>query len=156
VLSVVIPGFRPLRLEHLLLDFNGTIALDGHVVPGVLEAIHQLSGNLSVHVVTADTFGTARAQLALSTCRIVVLGPDRQDHAKAEQVRALGADAVAAIGNGRNDRLMLAEAALGIAVIGPEGASTETLAAADVVVGSPVAALELLLHPQRLIATLRS
>ncbi len=50
---------------------------------------------------------------------------------------------------------MLAAAALGIAVPGPEGAAAVTLAAADVVAPDILVALDLLTHPQRLVATLR-
>jgi soluble P-type ATPase len=62
---------------------------------------------------------------------------------------------VAAIGNGRNDQLMLAAAALGIAVVQEEGAAIESLSAADVVLPDIRSALDLLLFPKRLIATLR-
>lgn len=58
--------------------------------------------------------------------------------------------------NGRNDHRMLEAAALGVAVLQGEGASVEALMAADVVVPDILAALNLLLLPQRLIATLRS
>jgi soluble P-type ATPase len=51
---------------------------------------------------------------------------------------------------------MVKEAALGIAVIEKEGAAVETLLAADIVCGNILDALELLLNPKRLIATLRS
>jgi soluble P-type ATPase len=61
-----------------------------------------------------------------------------------------------AVGNGRNDRLMLQESALGIAVILNEGAAMQTLLCADVVCTDIVAALQLLIHPLRLTATLRS
>jgi soluble P-type ATPase len=60
------------------------------------------------------------------------------------------------VGNGRNDRLMLEAAALGLAVILGEGASSATLAAADAVCLSIADALDLLIHPLRLTATLRS
>jgi soluble P-type ATPase len=50
---------------------------------------------------------------------------------------------------------MLGEAALGIAVVGPEGAASASLAAADVVCGSILVALDLLLEPRALAATLR-
>ena len=59
------------------------------------------------------------------------------------------------IGNGANDVLVLEGAALGIAVIGPEGASSAALRAADVVCASIVDALDLLLEPRALTATLR-
>ncbi len=57
--------------------------------------------------------------------------------------------------NGRNERLMLAGAALGIGVILAEGACGATMAAADVVCRSVLDVLDLLLFPQRLIATAR-
>ena len=51
---------------------------------------------------------------------------------------------------------MVKEAALGIAVVGREGIATETLIAADIVCDNVLDALELLLNPKRIIATLRS
>jgi hypothetical protein len=50
---------------------------------------------------------------------------------------------------------MLERAALGIAVLGPEGLALSCLQAADVVVPDILAALDLLLFPRRLVATLR-
>jgi soluble P-type ATPase len=76
-----------------------------------------------------------------------------------DKVRALesyGANRCVAIGNGANDTEMLAAAALGIAVVGPEGASSAALAAGDVVCNSIVDALDLLIEPRLLIATLRT
>jgi soluble P-type ATPase len=70
-------------------------------------------------------------------------------------VAKLGPSQTVAIGNGANDARMLAAAVLGIATLGPEGLATITLQAADLVVGRVEDALDLLLRPQRLIATLR-
>jgi soluble P-type ATPase len=89
-------------------------------------------------------------------CALTVLPPGRQDRAKRDAVRRLGPDRTVAVGNGRNDRLMMEEAALGMAVILSEGASAETLAAADIVLTDINDALDLLIHPLRLTATLRS
>jgi soluble P-type ATPase len=50
---------------------------------------------------------------------------------------------------------MLEESILGIAVIQKEGASAKTVAAADIVVTSITDALELVLNPLRIAATLR-
>jgi soluble P-type ATPase len=50
---------------------------------------------------------------------------------------------------------MLEKAGLGVFVIGPEGSAVEALLKADVVVPNICAALELLIHTKRLIATLR-
>jgi soluble P-type ATPase len=50
---------------------------------------------------------------------------------------------------------MLSAAALGIAVLGQEGLDPEALQAADLLVTQIADALDLLLHPQRLVATRR-
>ena len=63
---------------------------------------------------------------------------------------------VVAIGNGRNDRMMLAAAAIGIALVQAEGAAGQAVLCADVVATGILDALGLLEHPQRLVATLRS
>ena len=59
MLTIDIPGFRTLTLEHLVLDFNGVLALDGKLLDGLHERLKELSQDLTVHVVTADTFGSA-------------------------------------------------------------------------------------------------
>jgi soluble P-type ATPase len=71
-------------------------------------------------------------------------------------VDELGAEHVVAIGNGANDAAMLQQAVLGIAVLGGEGLATACLTAADIVVPSIESALDLLLYPRRLVATLRT
>ncbi|BAH76409.1 hypothetical protein DMR_29180 [Solidesulfovibrio magneticus RS-1] len=50
---------------------------------------------------------------------------------------------------------MMAAAALGIAVIGEEGAATQTILTSRVVCRDIISALDLLLKPKRLAATLR-
>ena len=154
--SIQIPDFGVLTLDHLVLDYNGTLAVDGLLVPGVKDALNMLAEKVTIHVVTADTFGKAAEGLAGVDCRLTVLDPGRQDLAKASFVEGLGADRTASIGNGRNDALMLAASALGIAVILGEGASMASLSAADIVCTDIVSALELLMHPLRLTATLRA
>ena len=157
VLEITIPGGPDaLHLEHLVLDFNGTLACDGVLLGGVAELLQRLSSQLALHVVTGDTFGRAREALSGLPCRLVILEAAGQSEAKRQYVERLGADTVACIGNGRNDRLMMEVAALGIAVMQAEGASPQTLLAADVVTGDVRVALDLLLHPLRLAATLRA
>lgn len=155
MIEIAIPGRADLRLSHLVLDYNGTVAWDGELIRGVSERIIDLSKDLSVHVVTADTFGGVKERLEGLPLTVHVLPPGRQSEAKLEYVRGLGPDGCAAVGNGGNDRLMLEEAALGIAVVEGEGAAVETLLAADVAAPDILSALELLLNPLRLRATLR-
>jgi len=156
MISQTIPGFGALRLQHLVLDYNGTLALDGGLLPAARPRLRALARLVSVHVVTADTFGTVERALRGLPCKVVVLAAARQDAAKARYVRALGERRTACIGNGRNDRLMLRAARLGIAVLGREASAAAALAAADVVAPSIEVALDLLLKPMRLTATLRA
>ncbi len=155
-MNIDIPGYGRLSLSHLVLDYNGTLACDGDLLPGVAQRLTARAANLHIHVVTADTFGKAVAGLQGLPCDLVVLDADGQDVAKRAFVERLGHDAVAAIGNGRNDALMLQTARLGIAVIQEEGAAARTLAAADLVCPHINSALDLFDHPGRLTASLRS
>lgn len=155
MITVAVPGRRALALEHLVFDYNGTLARDGELIAGVSERLERLAQQAEVHVVTADTFGKARAALESLPCSLSVLPPGKQDTAKLAYVRALGYQRTACIGNGRNDRLMVQAAALGIAVLGEEGAAPETVRVADVLAPGIIAALDLLLNPLRLVATLR-
>jgi P-type E1-E2 ATPase len=156
MIDILIPGAGKLRLGYLVLDYNGTLACDGKLLEGVAERLAALAQDLSIHVITADTFGTAQAALKDLPCAVRILPQAGQNHAKMAFVAQLGRGETACIGNGRNDRLMLQAAALGIAVIGPEGAATDAITASDVVAPSIQAALDLLLNPLRLVATLRS
>ena len=156
MIEVDIPGYKTLQLEYLVLDHNGTLAVDGILMPGVKECLEKLSNDLKIYVVTADTFGKARSQLEGVPCKLTILPEGDQDTGKLKFIKALGSDRTVCMGNGRNDRLMLKEAALGIAVILEEGVAVGTLTSADVVCAGIVSALELLMNPLRLKATLRS
>lgn len=155
MLTIDIPGRGLLELEYLVLDLNGTVAHDGAVIAGVPEAVSELASVLDVVLLTADTHGTAGevARSLGATLRVVERG--READSKLDIVDELGAERVAAIGNGANDALMLRDAALGIAVVGGEGAARAAVDAAEVVVGDIEIALGLLVQPLRLIATLR-
>ena len=156
MIEVNIPGDRILQLKHIVLDYNGTIACDGHLISGVKENLIALADKLQVHILTADTFGNARRGLEGIECELSIIAPESQDIGKLDYVKRLGSENTVCVGNGRNDQLMLKEAALGIAVILEEGAAAATLSTADVVCTNIVSALELLENPMRLIATLRT
>ena len=156
MIALDVPGFGELRLAHLVCDYNGTLAVDGELLPGVAAALRELAADVHIHVVTADTFGRAAAALADLPVALTVLENAGQTAAKLAYVTRLGAEGVVALGNGRNDAHMLAAARLGVAVLQAEGAAAATLAAADVVVTGVLDALRLLSSPQRLTATLRA
>jgi soluble P-type ATPase len=156
MIEVEIPGWHVLRLQHLVLDVNGTIALDGVLLPTVEERIAILRSPLNIHLISADTHGGLNgiaSQLSVHAIRV------RQGESEAEQkalfLRKLGTESVVAVGNGANGVAMLKEAALSIAVVGQEGLATEALEAADVVVLSIEDGLDLLVNPRRLVASLR-
>lgn len=152
-IEVSVPGGTDLRLQSLLLDVNGTLTHRGQLLDGVQPRIDRLRSALDIHLLSADTFGTlddiARHLGGLQVTRIST-GQEKAAFAERQ-----GTAGCAAVGNGANDQLMLTTVALGIAVIGPEGASAQTLAAADVATTTIAHALDLLLEPQTLTATLR-
>ncbi len=156
MLEISIPGYKTLALEHIVLDYNGTMATDGLLIDGVKPRLDELSTQMEIHVLTADTFGQVRAGIAGTAWKLAVLATAGQELAKLEYIKKLGPEKTVSIGNGRNDRRMLKEAALGIAVLQEEGAAIETLLTADVVTQNITAALDLLIKPLRLVATLRS
>ena len=145
------PG-GPFVFHRLVLDYTGTLSLDGELLPGVEERLHRLARELKITILTADTFGTARESVKDLPVDIQVI-QDGQE--KAGIVASLNADGVIAVGNGRNDIPMLEVAGLSMAIMGPEGAATSLLPSADVVTRDINDALDLLLHPLRLKATLR-
>ncbi len=155
MIEIQVPGRDTLCLEHLVLDVNGTIAVDGQLVEGVARRLAELRRSIEVHMLTADTRGRQQAidaQLGMEAARIT---PNDEAAQKASFVRELGSETVCAIGNGANDAQMLREAKLAIGVLGEEGLAVETLNAADVVAPHVNTALDLLLNPLRLVATLR-
>ena len=155
MIEIEVPGRGTYRLKHLVLDVNGTIAVDGRLVEGVAKRVVELRRSVEGHMLTADTRGRQQvidAQLGMKAVRIALQNEAAQ---KASFVRELGSEGVCAVGNGANDAQMLREAHLAIAVLGQEGLAVETLNAADVVVPDINDALDLLLHPLRLVATLR-
>jgi P-type E1-E2 ATPase len=152
MLHVRVPGGADLALEHLVLDVNGTLTNRGELIDGVAQALAPLHNDLRLHILSADSFGTAEhvAQDLRATFWRIETGEDKRAY-----VEALGAERCAALGNGRNDVPMLRAAALGIAVVGPEGASAAAPGAADVAARAIAEALALLAEPTALTATLR-
>jgi len=151
-----IPGKGIFEITDLVLDFNGTIARDGHIHNKVKDVLHLLGKKLTLHVLTADTRGDVETATRRLPVRIQKLEGVNTTEEKAAFVRSLGGAHVIAIGNGTNDRLMLKEACLGLCVLGEEGAATEALLASDAVFTSVLDALRFILKPLRHRATLRT
>ena len=155
MIELNIPGRGALQLEHLVCDVNGTLAVDGRLLDGMVRQLTGLRDRLTLHLVTADTLGRQAVidrQLNLQSVRVL---PGNEQSQKLEFVRSLGPERVVAIGQGANDAAMLQAAALGIAVLSQEGLAIETLRAADILVPDIYVALELIEKPLRIVASLR-
>jgi soluble P-type ATPase len=155
MIKIAIPGFGEVELKYLVSDYSGTLSVDGLLLNGVKDRLNRLAESIDIHVVTADTHGKVKSQLAGVNCKLTLLSGEDQDVQKMQYVERLGTDSVVAIGNGNNDRKMLSRAAIGIAVCINEGASIDAIEAATILVSSPLDALDLLIYPDRLKATLR-
>ncbi len=155
MITLDIPASGLKEIAHFVTDFSGTISEDGSLIPGIKEKLNALAEKVDVHILTSDTFGKARAELSGIKCKVHILdGPDHTGQ-KERYVLSLGADKVAALGNGNNDSRMLKAAEISIAVCLKEGCSVEALTAAQILVMSPLDAVDLLYNPKRLVATLR-
>jgi P-type E1-E2 ATPase len=155
MIEINIPGRGLVQLEHLVSDVNGTLAVDGELIPGVKEHLDSLKGKLDIHLLTADTHGQQNIidqKLELEAVRVK---PGNEAQQKAEYVHGLGADRVISFGQGANDASMLDVSAIGVCVLSAEGAAISTLEAADIVVSDIITAFQMLEKPTRMIATLR-
>jgi len=57
-----IPGQAKLDLSALVLDLNGTVALDGEIIPGVAARVQALQAQgITCYLLTADTRGLGAA-----------------------------------------------------------------------------------------------
>jgi P-type E1-E2 ATPase len=155
MISVEIPGEGTLQIEHVVFDVNGTLAVDGILLPEVLSLLKILSEKVKIHLLTADTHGKQSEidlQLGITAVRVK---EGREAEQKAAYLGKLGAEHSAAVGQGANDSLMLKEARIGICILSEEGAALETLLQADLVVPDIISALTILNHPARMVASLR-
>jgi len=152
---IEIPQFKTFKIENILFDYNGTLAVDGHLKPETKELLLKVCKQYSVYVITADTFGTVKEALRAFGVEVLILSSNNHTAEKAQFLSKLGAQKTVAIGNGNNDAMMLKEAIVSMAIMGEEGCAKETLFASDIVCRDIVSAMELLLHPKRMIATLR-
>ena len=155
MIKIEIPGRDTLNIEQLVLDYNGTIAEDGNLINGVEERLARIRDSVEIYILTADTYGTVRRQCEHMGIHVETFPRAGAAECKLEIVKSLGENTMC-IGNGFNDVLMFDQADLSVAVIEKEGLYAGLLNHADVVTTSILDALDLLLHTDRLRATLRS
>lgn len=152
MIRINIPQRGNIELHHAVFDVNGTLAVDGIPILGVVNRLQALAEQLSLHALTAGTHGNiAELERVLGFPFHIITSGEEKMHF----VEQLGPAHVIAFGNGRNDIGMLRLAAIGVAILAGEGAAMGALQAADVLALGPVEAIDLVLKPKRLIATLR-
>ena len=152
MIRIDIPKRGIIELQHAVFDVNGTLAVDGIPIQGVVDRLQVLAKQLSLHALTAGTHGNiAELERTLGfPLHLIATGEE-----KLRFVEQLGPAGVIAFGNGSNDVAMLRVAAIGVAILAGEGVAIDALQGADVLALGPVDAIELVLKPKRLIATLR-
>ncbi|MHC1590771.1 MAG: HAD family hydrolase [Candidatus Helarchaeales archaeon] len=157
MIEISIPGMGKLQIKHVVFDLNGTLSMNGKIDPRLPEKIRQLSKKgVSVHVLSANTRGNLNdLATQLGASPHVLEFKKKESEEKAAFIKELGSNSVVAIGNGNNDHLMLKEARLGMVILGEEGLATKALLSADLCVRSPLEAIDLLLDPIQILATLR-
>jgi soluble P-type ATPase len=151
-----IPGRKKIEVDNLILDFNGTIAENGLLIPGVEDRIIAISEFLKISVVTADTYGNVEKQMLKLPVETVIIPKKEQDKLKLKYLLELGPEKTISMGNGRNDMLVLKKSVLGIGIIKSEGCYSGVISASDLLYTDVLNALDCLIYPERLIAALRN
>jgi soluble P-type ATPase len=148
------PGQGNLEIEFILIDFEGTLALDRRVHPKAKDKINLLSKRAKIYILTKEEKEHAEEVLKKVKAEIIYLTEGESSQKKLDLLRQLGANRTVAIGNGADDVPMIEEAGLGICVLGKEGTFSEAIKKADVVFMNILDALDFLLKPLRQKATL--
>jgi soluble P-type ATPase len=148
------PGRDPLEIESILLDFDGTLAIDRRVHPKVKDKINLLSKRTNIYVLTTQKKELIEERLRKVKAEIIYLAEGDSSRRKLDLLRQLGPTRCVAIGNGMDDAAIIEEAGIGICVINKEGSSGEAIKNADLVFADILDALDFLLKPLRQKATL--
>ena len=158
-INVSIPGHGDLNLRYMVSDYTGTLSYRGRLVAGVAERLRRLGELVDIHVLSADTRGTAKEQLSGSPAQLHILTGTNHDVQKRDFAARFDLRKVAAFGNGANDRLLLKAVklagGLAVAVENGEGCATDAQANSHIHIVGSEHALDLLLDTDFVKATLR-
>ncbi len=150
-----VPGMGKVEIKNVVFDLNGTLSMNGTISQDVEKKIRQLSQRVNVFILSSDTRGNLKELAEKLGVNYRRVSSSPESAAKEKFVEELGSENTIAVGNGKNDELMLKKAKLGIAVVGEEGACSSAILNADIIVINPLHALELIMDPQKIVATLR-
>lgn len=156
MLKLQIPGRGEYRLENILFDYNGTLAVDGAMDNEIKAKLKELSSFLNVYILTADTYGTVEKECGELDLGVKTFPRDNAGLEKNKILQEVGKEKSIAVGNGYNDILMLKESNLSFVVLGKEGCCGELILNGDIIFNSIYDVFDALNNPDRIKATLRS
>lgn len=151
-----IPGIGEIKIENIIFDYNGTVAIDGKLIENIRESLIKLKNYANIYILTADTYGTVKAQCSNLGIDVKTFPKENAGLFKKEIVEKLGAENTICVGNGVNDVEMFKICRISIATIEGEGCSGKLLMHTDIAVKSIGDAIELILSKDRIRATLRN
>ena len=154
MISIQRPGMEDLDIHFVLIDFEGTLAMDGRVHPKAKDKVNLLSKRATIYILTKSNREKVEETLRKMKAEILYVAEGDSSQQKLNVLQRLGPHQTAVIGNGLDDGQIMEQAGLGMCVIGKEGSSTEAMAKADLVVTHVLDALDFLLKPLRQRATL--
>jgi soluble P-type ATPase len=154
MISIQRPGMESLDIHFVLIDFEGTLAMDGRVHPKAKDKVNLLSKRVTVYILTKSSKEKVEETLKKMKAEILSMTEGDSSQQKLDVLQRLGPHQTAVIGNGFDDVQIMEQAGLGMCVIGKEGSSAEAMAKADLVVTNVLDALDFLLKPLRQRATL--
>ncbi len=148
------PGLSPVEIEFVLIDLEGTLAIDRRVHPKAKDKINLLSKRARIYILTKEKKELIEENLRKVKAEIVYFAESGSSQRKLDLLHQLGPARCVAIGNGADDAAMIKEAAIGISIIGKEGSAGEAVRNSDLVFTDILDALEFLLKPLRQKTTL--
>ena len=154
MISIQRSGMESLDIHFVLIDFEGTLAMDGRVHPKAKDKVNLLSKRVTVYILTKSSKEKVEETLRKMKAEILSVAEGDSSQQKLNVLQRLKPHQTAVIGNGLDDSPIMEQAGLGMCVIGREGASAEAMAKADLVVTNVLDALDFLLKPLRQRATL--
>ncbi len=149
----MVPGVGELELDTIIFDLNGTLTVRGMLSQGVAERLQRLK-NFGYTCVLFSGDQRGNAQKLAQELRILFV-PTKDTEAKRVAAQKYDKEHTVAIGNGRIDIGVFENAKVRIGTLQAEGVHTVILAHIDILVPSIMDALDLLLDPDSLAATMR-
>ncbi len=146
-------GVGEINLDTIILDLNGTLAVGGKIVDGVIPRIKKLQEyGYKIMLFTGDQRGTAPEQARDMDIDVVIT---KDTIEKSNAAKKYNPSTTVAIGNARIDIGTFENAKVRIATLQKEGIHAGILGHVDMIVPSINDALDLLIDVDAFNATMR-